>query len=154
MSTRIQREHLDRPFDLGDLVHSKGDLTHDGHYTPEGVKERHQHAAEIGMVKELHDAHGTSCTVQFSQGEATYDDDELVLFAPCYEACRALWKEHQERSATPDKALTMEDAEMVAIRWSAMQEEGTMHIRALRNLIHQQVGMERIPDHEPVTMTP
>jgi hypothetical protein len=44
----------------------------------------------------------------------------------------------------------MQDAEFIALRWFAMQEEGTMHIRALRNLIRQQVGMDRIPDTEPV----
>lgn len=106
MSNRIQREHLDRPFDIGDLVHSKS-LSHDSQYTPEGVAERHKHASEIGMVKELHNAHGTSCTVEFYDGEATYDDDELVLFAPCYEAHRALWKEHQERYATTNEPVTM-----------------------------------------------
>jgi hypothetical protein len=153
MSNRIQREHLDRPFDIGDLVHSKT-LTYDATYTKEGVEERHKHDGEIGIVTDLHNAHGNSCTVEFFDGTACYNDEELVLFAPVREHNLALWREHQKNSLDPDKHISMQDAEVIALRWSAMQEEGTMHIRALRNLIRQQIGMERIPDNEPVTATP
>ena len=106
MSSRIRREHLDRPFDIGDLVHSKGTLTGDRGFTPSAIVDRNKHASEIGMVKSLHNSHGLSCTVEFLDGEACYDDDELVLFAPCYEAHRALWKEHQERYATSNEPAT------------------------------------------------
>lgn len=151
MSDRISKEHLDRPFDIGDLVHSKGDLKHDRLYTLDAVEDRHKYAGAIGMVKSLHNSHGLSCTVEFGDGgEAVYEDSELTLFAPCHELVAVLWKEREIAGMRTRGTLTMEDAEIIAIRWAAMAEEGTMHIRALRNLIRQQAGLERIPDEQPL----
>ena len=98
MSDRIPREHLDRPFDLGDLVHSKGTLTADSHYTAEANEERRKHTSEIGVVKSLHNAHGKSCVVMYADGEAAYHDDELVLFGAYHQAVMGYFKDAVART--------------------------------------------------------
>lgn len=46
--------------------------------------------------------------------------------------------------------LTIEVAELAAIEWSQMSEDGTMHIRALRNILRRRAGLDPIPDTETV----
>lgn len=55
-------------------------------------------------------------------------------------------KMNNEEEAT----LSLRDAEIAAIEWSLMADAGTMHIRALRNIIRRRAGLDPIPDTEPV----